>query len=218
MEQFTSVKHITDPFIRIYVSMQNRIDCLFLPPTKLVANLDIKWLSAKIAFVMPSTAPTTSGGTCRVNTRAKKVGCFLHNISLADFWKRSYGNLKPFEWKRPKGGFFTPDNWTRKSYQQREERSKKEKNNGALLAFMMATLEIVWAEKNCLGEEVYLALKNVFKNPATALLYQIIVSQSRPKYPWRKKVKLLRCQPYLCTNLTNFIRFWIECKLYKKWN
>ena len=158
MEQFTSVKHITDPFMRICVSMQNRLDCLFLPPTKLVANLDIKWLSAKIAFVMPSTAPTTSGGTCRVNTRAKKVGCFLHNISLADFWKRSYGNLKPFEWKRPKGGFFTPDNWTRKSYQQREERSKKEKSNGALLAFLS-----VLAEKNCLGEEVYLALKTSSK-------------------------------------------------------
>ena len=42
MEQFTSVKHITDPFMRIYVSMQNRLDCLFLPPTKLVTNLDIK--------------------------------------------------------------------------------------------------------------------------------------------------------------------------------
>ena len=42
MKQFTSVKHITDPFMRIYVSMQNRIDCLFLPPTKLAANLDIK--------------------------------------------------------------------------------------------------------------------------------------------------------------------------------
>ena len=51
----------------------------------------------------------------------------------------------------------------------------------------MATLEIVLAEKNCLGEEVYLALQNVFKSPARALLYQIIVSQSRPKYPWRKK-------------------------------
>lgn len=215
MEQFTSVKHITDPFMRICVSMQNRLDCLFLPPTKLVANLDIKWLSAKIAFVMPSTAPTTSGGTCRVNTRAKKVGCFLHNISLADFWKRSYGNLKPFEWKRPKGGFFTPDNWTRKSYQQREERSKKEKSNGALLAFIMATLEIVLAEKNCLGEEVYLALKNVFKNPAR-LSNHCFTKPS--KIPMAKKVKLLRCQPYLCTNLTNFIRFWIECKLYKKWN
>ena len=42
MEQFTSVKHITDPFMRIFVSIQNRLDCLFLPPTKLVANLDIK--------------------------------------------------------------------------------------------------------------------------------------------------------------------------------
>ena len=51
----------------------------------------------------------------------------------------------------------------------------------------MATLEIVLAEKNCLGEEAYLALKNVFKSPARALLYQIIVSQSRPKYPWPKK-------------------------------
>ena len=40
--KFTSVKHITDPFMRICVSMQNRLDCLFLPPTKLVANLDIK--------------------------------------------------------------------------------------------------------------------------------------------------------------------------------
>ena len=196
MEQFTSVKHINDPFMRICVSIQNRIDCLFLPPTKLAASLDIKRLSAKIEFVTLSTAPTTSGGTCRVNTRAKKVGCFLHNMSLADFWKRSYGNLKPFEWERPKGGFFTPDNWTRKSYQQREkrrkrksqeERSKKEKSTGALLAFIMATLEIVLAEKNCFGEEVYLAVKNVFKNPARALLYQIIVSQSRPKYPWRKK-------------------------------
>ena len=38
----------------------------------------------------------------------------------------------------------------------------------------MATLEIVLAEKNCLGEEVYLALKNVFKNPARALLYQTL--------------------------------------------
>ena len=75
----------------------------------------------------------------------------------------------------------------RRKRKSQEERSEKEKSNGALLAFIMASLEIVLAEKNCVGEEVYLAVKNVFKNPARALLYQIIVSQSRPKYPWRKK-------------------------------
>ena len=68
----------------------------------------------------------------------------------------------------------------------------------------MATLEIVLAEKNCLGEEVYLALKNVFKNLAR-LSNHCFTKLS--KIPIAKKVKLLRCQPYLCTNLTNFIRF-----------
>ena len=163
MEQFTSVKHINDPFMRICVSIQNRIDCLFLPPTKLAASLDIKRLSAKIEFVTLSTAPTTSGGTCRVNTRAKKVGCFLHNISLADFLKTIliWSHLS----EKGRKAVFYPHNWTRKSHQQdekrrkrksQEERSKKEKSNGTLFAFMMATLEIVLAEKNCLSEEVYL--------------------------------------------------------------
>lgn len=176
--------------------MQNRIDCLFLPPVKLAAKLD-KWLSAKIVFVTLSTAPTSNGDTCRVNTRAKKVGCFLHNISLADFLEtilRKFGAI----WvkRAERRFFFYPDNWTRKSHQQRGKKKEKKKEPGrkewkrkkqwCTLSFYNGYFGDSFGRKK-LPDGRGLFGGNVFKNPARALLYQIIISQSRPKYPWRKK-------------------------------
>ena len=78
--------------------------------------------------------------------------------------------------RRQKAGFLSPrsskiivtkekESRTRKSEEKEEKEKEKKKAMVALLVFIMATLEIVLAEKICWTQKVHFG-GNVIKNPA----------------------------------------------------
>ena len=77
------------------------------------------------------------------------------------FLKPTWRNLQSFEWKSvQKGEFFEPDKFQKRKEKKKEQgrKEKKRKSNFALLVFIMATLEILFAEKRQFHPKVHLAV------------------------------------------------------------
>ena len=87
--------------------------------------------------------------------------------------------------------FFTPADHTSKGKIEKKKEpgrnEQKRKSYGYTLSFNNGYFGDSFGREKRFFDGRGLFGSNVFKNLARALLYQIIVSQSRPKYPWRKK-------------------------------
>ena len=86
------------------------------------------------------------------------------------------------------------------------KKSKKEKSDGYTLSFYNGYFgDSFGRKKNCLREEVYLVVTS--SKIRLELSYIKSLFHKAVQNTHGEKMKLLRCQPYLCTDLTNFIRF-----------
>ena len=97
-------------------------------------------------------------GSCAI----KYIACMFVHVHLTDFFKTNVRrNLQSFEWKSvQKGEFFEPDKFQKRKEKKKEQgrKEKKRKSNFALLVFIMATLEILFAEKRQFHPKVHLAV------------------------------------------------------------